>query len=121
MAQAPLSLIVRKHTTSAEIASFLQLAGKKAGRPHAGVRARQGVGADGKRDGTVVLYVRDRSGSKTLGDRVASFVADVKAFFNAKEEYRLAAVTLLERAEAAKFRELGLRMKQGCARLSPMR
>jgi len=106
MAQAPLSFTVRKNTTSAEIACFLQQAGKKVCRPDAGLRARQGVGADGKHDGTVVLYVRDLSGSKTLGDRVALLVDDVKAFFKAKEEYRLAAVTLLERARFASRHEM---------------
>lgn len=106
MAQSTLSLIVRKDTTSAEIAGFLQQAGKKLSRPDAGLRARQGVGVDGKQDGTVVLYVRNTARSKTLGDRVASFVDDVKALFNAKEEYRLAAATLLERARLASCNEM---------------
>jgi hypothetical protein len=106
MAYVPLSLTVSKHTTSAEIACFLQQAGKKVCRPDAGLRARYGTGADGKRDGTVVLYVRNNSRPETLGDRVALFVEDVTAFFKAKEEYRLAAVTLLKQARFAGSREM---------------
>lgn len=107
MVQKSFSLTVHKNTTSAEIASFLQRAGSEVGRPDAGLRARPGVGVDGERDGTVVLYVRTLSGAKkTLGDRIASFVDDVKAFFNAKKEYKLAAVTLLERARLASCHEL---------------
>lgn len=106
MAQSNISFIVRKDTTSAEIAGFLQQAGKTMSRPDAGLRARQGVGANGKHDGTVVLYVRNVAVTGRLGDRVAAFVDDVKAFFDAKAEYRLAAVTLLERARLASCNEM---------------
>lgn len=106
MAQPPISFSVSEHTTSAEIACFLQQAGTKASRPDAGLRARQGVGADGKCDGTVVLYVRDLSSPRKLGRQIALLVDNVKAFFTAKEEYRLAAVTLLERARFAGRNEM---------------
>lgn len=106
MAHPPISLVVAEHTTSAEIAGFLRHAREIAGRPDAGLRARHHVGTDGKHDGKVLLYVRGNSRPETLADRIAAFIEDVKAFFDAKEEYRLAALTLLKQARLAASHEM---------------
>ena len=106
MAHPAISLVVGKHTTSAEIAGFLQQAREKAGRPDAGLRARHRIGTDGKHDGTVVLYVRGDSRPETLAERITSFIEDVKAFLYAKDEYRLAALTLLKQARLAASHEM---------------
>lgn len=100
-----ISLVVRKDTTSAKIDSFLQEAGERLSRLDAGVRARQGVGADGQFDGTTVLYMRILSTPGTAGEFIASFIDSVKASFNANEEYKLAVQTLLERAQIASRNE----------------
>lgn len=121
MTRGCVSLVVREGTTSAEIASFLREARQRLSRPDAGLRARHGVGPDGQLDGTVVLYVRDLSTRDTISGRIASLIDNVKAYFNANEEYRLAARTLLERAQVVSRHEMefqdGTKLCPGLARV----
>ena len=115
------SVTVRSETTSTEIAVFLQQASKGMSRPDSGLRARHGVGKDGARDSSVVLYVRQISRPESLQGWIALFIDNVKAFFNAKKEYELAARTLLQQAKVVGSREMaiedGTKLCSGIARV----
>ena len=102
------SLTVRSGTSQLDIAAFLDEAGREVHNAASGLRARHAVEhIDDRDEAAVVLYVRTDRNPKTIGDRVLLWLDDIHAYFTAKAEYRLAARTLLERANRSSHVEDG--------------